>query len=49
MARGLTVVGGIIALLMLFTLPCTLSAEEEKIVNMYNWADYIGPDHHRRF
>ena len=28
---------------MLFTLPCTLSAEEEKIVNMYNWADYIGP------
>ena len=30
-------------LLVFPALPSVLSAEEEKIVNMYNWADYIGP------
>ena len=30
-------------LLALSALPYIASAEEEKIVNMYNWADYIGP------
>ena len=28
---------------LLLALPCIPSAQEEKIVNMYNWADYIGP------
>ena len=34
----------ILALLALSSLPPVPSAAEEKIVNMYNWADYIGPD-----
>ena len=34
---------GMVVLLALLILPCIPSAEEEKIVNMYNWADYIGP------
>ena len=34
---------GMVVLLALLMLPCISSAEEEKIVNMYNWADYIGP------
>ena len=34
----------ILALLAFSSLPPVPSAAEEKIVNMYNWADYIGPD-----
>ena len=33
-----------VILLALSMFPCTPHAAEEKIVNMYNWADYIGPD-----
>ena len=37
---GMTV---LLALLTLLILPGIPAAAEEKIVNMYNWADYIGP------
>jgi putrescine transport system substrate-binding protein len=34
----------ILSLLILLLLSFTLQANEEKVVNFYNWADYIAPD-----
>ena len=46
--RCLPLLHGLLALAAL-TLGAPVQAEEEKVLNVYNWADYIGPDTIKNF